>query len=249
MHPQAPGAEPGFKHGPERAEERAAKAHTVDLSSMFPGQLFLHGDPSKKEIALSFDDGPDNRFTPMVLDTLKRLDVKATFFLIGQRVELRPAVVRRIAAEGHAYGNHTYSHANLTKLQPTEIRREVESCDKAIANVTGKRTRLFRPPYGALTPTVVRELIELGYKIIYWNVDSLDWMGLSTEQVTANILAHTGPGDIVLQHAAGGRGEDLSGSVHAIPFVVNTLRKQGYKLLTVPELLDIKDWARPVQQQ
>lgn len=245
-----PTATPEHAGGQERAEERPTKAHVVDLSALFPNDLYLKGSSTQgKRVALTFDDAPDTRFTPQVLDMLKSLEVKATFFVVGQRVDAHPWFMKRIFREGHAYGNHTYNHANLTKLTPAQVRREVQACERAIARVTGHRTRLFRPPYGALTPATVRELVSMGYKIIYWNVDSLDWMGLSGPQVTANILSHTGPGDIILQHGAGGKGENLSGSVASIPYVVETLRKQEYEFVTIPQLLGIKDWEQPAEER
>lgn len=237
-----PSAVPPHADGPERLEVRHPRTRHLDLSAMFPGQLYLHGPQNQRRVAFTFDDGVDERYTPAVLEALSALGVRGTFFIVGQRARAAPAVVRRIVREGHAIGNHTYHHANLTHLTPAEIRTEVEACEGALAEIAGHSPRLFRPPYGALSPDIVRELIGLNYRVIFWNVDSLDWMGLTAPQIVANILAHTGPGDIILQHSAGGRNEDLSGTVRALPYVVRTLQQEGYRFETVPALLDIPEY-------
>ncbi|GCL73551.1 polysaccharide deacetylase family protein [Paenibacillus naphthalenovorans] len=226
--------------GPERPEEHAPHIEHLDWSSKYPTEVILHG-PLRKEAALTFDDGPDGLWTPMVLDALARFHVKATFFVVGRRCEANPDVLRRIAREGHVIGNHSWNHPNLAKLTAAEdIRSQIQRTDEVIRRLTGITPVLFRPPYGALSDTVVEEAVKAKKKVILWNVDSLDWMQLSGRQVAANILAHTRPGSIVLQHSAGGVGESLQGSVDALPVVIQTLRGRSYKLLTVPQLLNLK---------
>ncbi|KIL40020.1 xylanase [Gordoniibacillus kamchatkensis] len=224
--------------GPERPEERPPHVEHVDWSARYPNEIVLRG-PEAKEVALTFDDGPDDVWTPKVLDQLARVKVKATFFIFGRRAERFPNVLRRIVREGHIVGNHTWSHPNLTKLTADEVRSELERTDAVIRRETGKVTALFRPPYGALNDVVVQEVIRLKKKIIFWNVDSLDWMQLNARQVAANILSNTRPGSIILQHSAGGVGENLQGTVDAIPVVVNELHKRGYAFRTVPQLVNI----------
>jgi peptidoglycan-N-acetylglucosamine deacetylase len=234
---------PNLQGGAETSRETSHSQH-VDLSAMFPGELFLHGPQNVKRVALTFDDAPDDTFTPRILDTLRQVNVKATFFVIGERCAAHPDITRRIVREGHVIGNHTWNHPNLTKISKSERSYQIDHTEQVIYNLTRVRTALFRPPYGALTPEIVRELQAKKYKVIYWNVDSLDWMGLSGPQITANILAHTRRGSIILQHAAGGRGEDLSGTINAIPYFVQTLRSEGYKLVTIPELLGIPGYKK-----
>lgn len=180
-------------------------------------------------------------YGPMVLNALARFHVKATFFVVGRRCEANPDMLRRIAREGHVIGNHSWNHPNLAKLTAAEdVRSQIQRTDEVIRRLTGITPVLFRPPYGALSDTVVEEAVKAKKKVILWNVDSLDWMQLSGRQVAANILAHTRPGSIVLQHSAGGVGESLQGSVDALPVVIQTLRGRSYKLLTVPQLLNLK---------
>lgn len=238
--PQPPEEHEG---GKERPEERPPHVEHVDWSARYPQHIVLRG-PRRKEVALTFDDGPDEEFTPKVLDQLAKVNVKATFFIFGRRGERFPEVLRRIVREGHIVGNHTYTHPNLTKLKPEQVRFQLERTDEVIRRVTGKTPALFRPPYGAINDTVIREVIRLKKKIIFWNVDSLDWMQLNAKQVTANILAHVRPGSIILQHAAGGVGENLQGTVDAIPVVVNELRSRGYRFRTIPQLINIPAYVR-----
>ncbi|MBP1157012.1 MULTISPECIES: polysaccharide deacetylase family protein [unclassified Paenibacillus] len=222
--------------GPERPEEHASHIEHLDWSSKYPTEVILHG-PLLKEAALTFDDGPDDQWTPKVLDVLARFHVKATFFVVGSRCDRNPDMLRRIAREGHVIGNHSWNHPNMAKLSPEVIRSQIQRTDDVIRMVTGTTPFLLRPPYGALSDTIVEEAIKAKKKIILWNVDSLDWMQLNGKQVAANILAHTCPGSIILQHSAGGVGESLQGTVDALPGVIKALRTQSYKLLTVPELL------------
>jgi peptidoglycan/xylan/chitin deacetylase (PgdA/CDA1 family) len=230
-------AEP-HEGGKERPEERPPHVEHVDWSARYPKAIVLRG-PMRKEVALTFDDGPDDEWTTKVLDQLAKVNVKATFFIFGRRAEQFPNVLRRIVREGHIIGNHTYTHPNLTKLKAEEVRSQLERTDAVIRRLTGKTPALFRPPYGALNDTVVQEVIRLKKKIIFWNVDSLDWMQLNAKQVETNILSHVRPGSIILQHAAGGTGENLQGTVDAIPFVVRELHSRGYKFRTVPQLVNI----------
>lgn len=234
---------PPFKHGSERIEERHPHTKHIDWASLFPNEVILHG-PARKEVALTFDDGPDDVWTPRILDVLAQHDVKATFMCVGERIQQNPEVLRRIVRDGHVVGNHSWDHPNLTKIPLAEVRTEIERTGSEIHRIAGVRPRLFRPPYGALNAEVIREATSLDYKIIFWNVDSLDWAGLTSFQVEANILAHAGPGSIVLQHSAGGRGESLADTVNALPDVVKKLREEGYKFLTVSDLLNIPAYKK-----
>jgi peptidoglycan/xylan/chitin deacetylase (PgdA/CDA1 family) len=229
--------------GPERPEERPPHTEHIDWSARYPNEIVLRG-PERREVALTFDDGPDGEWTPKVLDQLAQFGVKATFFVVGRRCEQFPRVLRRIVSEGHVAGNHSWNHANLTKLKEEEVRSQLERTDAVIRRLTGKTPALFRPPYGALNETVIREAIRLKKKIIFWNVDSLDWMQLNARQVAANILAHVRPGSIILQHSAGGAGENLQGTVDALPIVIRALRRRGYSFRTVPQLAGIPEYLK-----
>ena len=226
--------------GSERDNRGFPQREIVDLVSMFPDVFYREGDKKVKEVALTFDDGPDSVYTPEILDILKKNKVKATFFLIGNRAELFPDVVKRMVKEGHIIGNHSMNHANIVKLSKSETSKEIKDAEDVLVTLTGYKPALFRSPYGSLNPEKVKEIEKLEVKIIAWNVDSLDWKSLTAEQVKTNILENVKEGSIILQHSSGSREEDLTGSVAALKDVIKVLKKDGYKFVTIPELLNIK---------
>lgn len=211
----------------------------ADLRKKYKSTFLLRGSASKREVALTFDDAPDDCFTPQILDILKQEGVRATFFVVGNRVEAHREIVQRMVKEGHILGNHSYNHPNFPTLSDADFRDQVIKTDELIRSITGYKPTFIRPPYGSIREAQILWLASEHKKIINWDVDSLDWKGLSAEQVKTNILAQVHPGSIVLQHAGGGIGEDLSGTVHALPEIIKKLRDDGVKLVTIPELLDL----------
>ncbi|MCP3775510.1 polysaccharide deacetylase family protein [Paenibacillus sp. MZ04-78.2] len=230
---------PDLLDGPEGAIRNPHPLSLADLHAKYKSTFLLSGPSSKREVALTFDDVPDDKFTPRVLDILKSEGVKATFFLIGNRVEAHPEIVQRMINEGHVVGNHSYNHANLPKLSDVDFRNQVVKTDNIIRSISGYTPKFIRPPYGNISETQIQWLASQHKTIVNWNVDSLDWKGLNAEQVKTNVLAHVHPGSIILQHAAGGAGEDLTGSVQALPEIIKKLRHDGVKLVTIPELLNL----------
>lgn len=230
---------PRLAGGPERAVRLPAPMTLADLRHKYPNIFILNGPSSKRQVALSFDDGPDRTFTPRILDVLREHGVKATFFVIGNRVAAHPDVVARMVREGHVVGSHSWDHPNLAKLGPDKVREQLVRAEDAIYRVAGYRPRLFRPPYGSIQESGILEARDLGYTIVNWNVDSLDWKGLSAEQVATNVLAHVYPGSIILLHSAGGEGSDLEGTVRALPEIIRRLKADGVTFVTIPELLDL----------
>lgn len=207
-----------------------------DLERLYPDIILRAKRDAGKIICLTFDDGPDDLFTPDILDVLKEKNVKATFFLIGNRVEEYPEVTRRIVDEGHEIGNHTYSHPNTGKPMGQRLKEEIDNMEKTLAPFGVATSYLFRPPYGALSVPAVLEIANFGYRVAMWSIDSLDWRGLSKDEVINNIMTQVGPGKVVLQHSAGGPGEDLTGSVEALPVIIDRLAQDGYKFVTFSEM-------------
>ncbi|TXK77508.1 polysaccharide deacetylase family protein [Paenibacillus sp. N3.4] len=205
----------------------------------YPDTFKLRGSSQEKKVALTFDDGPDARFTPKVLDALKANQVKATFFLLGSQANAHPDMVRRIVKEGHVIGNHSYSHANLPKLSVDKFQNQIESTEGVLQNLIGYAPKLIRPPYGAINEEQVRWVADHHYLIVNWNVDSLDWKSLSSDQILNNIMLQTKPGSIILQHSGGADSQDLSGTVQAIGPLISKLKAAGYTFVTVPELLHV----------
>ncbi|MGG1554556.1 polysaccharide deacetylase family protein [Paenibacillus ferrarius] len=210
------------------------------LVAKYPDTFKLRGSGLEKKIALTFDDGPDTRFTPKVLDVLKSHQVKATFFVLGSLANTHPDVIKRIAQEGHVIGNHSFSHANLPKLSVNQFQNQIVHTENVLQGLIGYAPKLVRPPYGAINEEQVRWIADHHYLIVNWNVDSLDWKSLSAAQVLQNVLHQTRPGSIILQHSGGAESQDLSGTVQALSPLITKLKAAGYTFVTVPELLHVE---------
>ncbi|MDI6638210.1 MAG: polysaccharide deacetylase family protein [Bacillota bacterium] len=209
-----------------------------DLVKLFPNIVVRQWTPAVPSVAITFDDGPDNTYTPKILDILARYGVRATFFLIGQAAEKHPEVVARIVNEGHAIGNHTYFHTNLSRMAAWQVLLDLRKAQAVFTRLVGQAPAVVRPPYGALDPPAVEAIGQEGFKVVLWTIDSLDWWGLSKEQVIKNVVPALKSGVIVLHHSSGGPGEDLTGTLEALPEIIRTLKDQGYRFVTVPEVLD-----------
>jgi len=244
-------ATPDLEGGDESRVRMPKPMSLADLHRKYPTYYKLNGPRTKRQAALTFDDAPDAEFTPQVLDALKQAGVKATFFVVGNRIEAHPDIMARIVREGHEIGNHSYSHPNLPKLSDARFRSQIIRTDRIIERHTGAAPALVRPPYGNIDEDQIRWLASKDKRVIGWNVDSLDWKGLNADQVCINVLGHIVPGSIILQHSGGGKGEDLSGTVAAIPRIVRALRRDGVEFVTVSTLLELKKDtdARPAAER
>ncbi len=212
-------------------------ATATDYERAYPHVFTRHG-PAVKKIALTFDDGPDLVYTPKILDILKKEGVHASFFVLGMNAARYPAIIRRIVNDGHTLGNHSFDHINLALSHKEKIDWEVLATEQVLTRIVGKQPRWFRAPYGNVSPLVLTELHRMGYRAVNWSVDSNDWRSLPAHKVKDNILQNVAPGAIILQHsAAGGPNENLSGTVRALTDIIRTLKKNGYQLVTVPQLL------------
>ena len=188
-----------------------------------------------KYIAITFDDGPHPQNTPRLLDMLRMRNFKATFYMVGSSVDLYPQVVRRVVAEGHEVGNHSYSHRLLSKLSDSEVREELSRTRDAIGRAAGVQPRTLRPPYGGMLQRQ-REWVnaDFGYPIILWSVDPLDWKRPGPAAVCSRSLAGTTSGSIILAH-------DLHAqTVDAMPATLDGLLRRGFKFVTVSQLLAMK---------
>jgi peptidoglycan/xylan/chitin deacetylase (PgdA/CDA1 family) len=139
------------------------------------------------EVALTFDDGPNPKWTPRLLDALAQHDVKATFFMLGSRAEAEQELVRRVAAEGHLIGNHSWSHPNLARTGARRVREELARTSETLEQITGEKVKYFRPPFGARRPVVFQIARELGLRVVTWNAITSDWSEPSAERIAGKL--------------------------------------------------------------
>jgi peptidoglycan/xylan/chitin deacetylase (PgdA/CDA1 family) len=201
-----------------------------------PGRALVRHEPllrvsgRGRTMVLTFDDGPDPRYTPDILDTLRDYDVRAMFFVCGEMAEANPDLLTRMADEGHVVGNHTWSHPLLTRLGRSRIRSEMERTCDIIEEAYGDRPEWFRAPYGAWNRAAFQLGAELGMEPLAWTVDTLDWTSPGARTITRRVENGAAPGVVVLSHDAGG---DRSQSVRALRDYLPRLLDDGYHI-TVP---------------
>jgi peptidoglycan/xylan/chitin deacetylase (PgdA/CDA1 family) len=203
------------------------------------------GRPSQRAVALTFDDGPSPTFTKEILDLLRRYQAKATFFVLGEKVEKYPGLIKTMVRDGHEVGNHTFDHDRLTKLpQPAWARecKELErtQMDLKILGCPCER-QLMRPPYSDFDDRLISYARHTGRKIVLWGVDSGDWRGLDAQTIAQNVLARVKNGSIVVLHDSDEEDQkDRRPTVEALEIILPVLKAQGYRLVTVPELVGQK---------
>jgi len=183
-------------------------------------------------VALTFDDGPSPDVTPRVLDILREKNASATFFVVGRQVERHPELARRVSAEGHVIGNHTYSHPPLfCFLSPRRLREEVERAQDVIFGATSVRPRHFRSPVGLRHPILKAALDRVNLDFVLWRLRTYDTRALTPDGLRRRILERVRPGAIVLLHDRGGPG--AAAMLTALPDVIDALRARGYEFVTV----------------
>ena len=188
-------------------------------------------DPNLPTIALTFDDGPHRVNTNRLLDILSENNAKATFFVLGSRAIYEPDILMRMVNEGHQIGNHTYSHKSLSTLTINEIDQEVSKTNDFVKSVTGKDVELIRPPYGAVNQTVISNTDE---PLILWSIDTLDWKSKNKDKIREEVLTKVKDGDIILMH------DIYKSTIDACETIIPELIEQGYQLVTVDELFELK---------
>lgn len=187
----------------------------------------------RKYVALTFDDGPGPN-TPAVLAELKKAGVPATFFVIGRNVKENPEVLRQVVAEGHEVGVHTWNHPDMTTLKADQQKTEIETTAGEILSAAGVAGRLFRAPYGAVDPGVLKRAEDAKLLSVLWDVDTLDWTNPSAEQIVQSAVSGAQPGSIILLHDGGG---DRASTVAAVPRIIKELRAKGFEFATVGDLV------------
>jgi peptidoglycan/xylan/chitin deacetylase (PgdA/CDA1 family) len=184
------------------------------------------------------DDGPDPKYTPIVLDLAREHHIALTFFVTGEHVKLHPELTQRILAEGHAIGNHTWSHNVLLGRSQAEDVAEIEACGAEIEKVCGHHTRLFRPPKGQVDENVARAAQSLGCEVVLWFVALEHHEARTPEAMAQRVLQRVRPGAIILAHdGCPHKAISRDKTMAALPILVEALQKQGYRFVTVPQLL------------
>ncbi|MEU2060623.1 polysaccharide deacetylase family protein [Streptomyces sp. NPDC013455] len=221
LRPSAFRLQPLTGYGPPPAAPRRLKVRTEPI---------LHVSGRGRNMVLTFDDGPHPEYTPHILDTLAKYDVRAMFFVCGECVVENRELLARMAEEGHVVGNHTWTHPLLTTLSRGAVRSEMESTSDAIEDAYGRPPEWFRAPYGAWNRAAFQLGAEMGMEPMGWTVDTTDWEEPGTSTIVDRVESGAAPGVVVLSHDAGG---DRSQTVRAIREWLPHLIDSGYHL-TVP---------------
>ncbi|MEU3243684.1 MULTISPECIES: polysaccharide deacetylase family protein [unclassified Streptomyces] len=190
----------------------------------------LHVPGHGRTMVLSFDDGPDPRYTPAVLKTLRKYDVRAMFFVCGGMAAVNKGLLAEMADDGHVVGNHTWTHPLLTRLRRSQIHSEIARTSDVVEDACGERPLWFRAPYGAWNRAAFQIGADLGMEPLAWTVDSRDWTTPGTRSIVRRVEHGAAPGVVVLSHDAGG---DRSQTVRALRRYLPRLLDEGYHL-TVP---------------
>jgi len=228
-------------------QEAQAKGLGYTLAARFQGATIKEAklSPAQKVIALTFDDGPWPQSTTQVLEILKQNNIKATFFVVGKNVKNFPDLLKRVHEDGHAIGNHTWHHwYHVMNKQAAAY--EIDHTTDLIYKTTGVKTNLFRPPGGMMHNGVAAYARSKKYAVVMWSSDSIDYSQPAVPKLIDNVFRLAKPGGIVLMHDGGG---NRSRTVQALPEMIARFRKQGYRFVTVPELLEMQDKELSVMAQ
>ena len=205
------------------------------------GQVVWDVETKEKVVALTFDDGPHPRNTAKILDLLAKYNAKATFFVVGANVQKYPDLIRRTNKDGHELANHTFSHPYKTSI--TELQDEIQQTNELIYSISGFLPVLFRPVGGNYNEQMINAVADDGYKVVMWSwhQDTQDWKEPGVNKIVDKVLKGTQPGDVILFHDGVDNQEQ---TVNALEKILPELQKQGYRFVTVSEL--IKDDQKEV---
>lgn len=229
-----------------------AAASAAGYQSMAPtgqwfGRTFTGLAAGCRQLALSYDDGPNDAHTLRLLEVLEKHGAHATFFLIGRYVKQRPEIVREIAQAGHVIGNHTFTHPLLTFKNEAEIRDELLRCRGALGDAIGAHSNLFRPPFGGRRPAVLRVARELGLEPVMWNVTGYDWSAPPAEVIERKVEKQMRGGDVILLHDGGHKqmGADRSQTLLATDHLLARYRAEQYEFVTVAQMMGLAVGHKP----
>lgn len=214
----------------------AINAFYVQVSEIISsGPMAIAGTRTdQKVVALTFDHSWGNKFTPSILDTLKQNNIQCTFFIMGPWAKKYPEVAQRMVADGHQIASHGYRHDNYGDKPAEWVKEDIKKAHELIKEVTGVEPSLIRPPNGHYSQRSLAATDAIGYKTIIWNVDSLDWKNPGKEVIIDRVVKRLKPGAIILMHAS----DTPLQTADALPVLLDKIKAQGYRIVTVGELLD-----------
>ena len=205
--------------------------HQTELARGIVLRKLMRGSASRKQIAITFDDGPHAKYTPKLLAILKQYDARATFFVVGRLAERHPDLIRAEIAAGHDVGNHTYDHVNLTKLPLGQTATEIQACGDVLKAITHKRPSLFRPPGGDYNTRVGRIANDLDYTMVLWTDDPGDYADPGEKVIFNRVMRKVRNGGIILIH------DGIQQTVDILPKILQTLKNRGYQFVTVDQMM------------
>ncbi len=222
----------------------AAAAVAAGWNSMAPrsqlyGRTFIGVNHKSRLLALTYDDGPSESWTPRLLEVLAGHDVQATFFMLGRNAARWPQIARAVAAAGHAIGNHTHTHPNFIFCSGNQVQAQLDECDRVLTDVVGEHSNLFRPPFGGRRPDVLMAARAHGFVPVMWSVAGHDWNPGPPEKIERRIARQVRGGEVILLHDGGHLSEtaDRSATVTATDRLISRYKGEGYRFVTIPEMM------------
>ena len=222
----------------------AGTASLAGLHAMWPSsQLYgrtVTRSPNSRQLALTYDDGPNDPHTLDLLEVLAKHAVHATFFMLGHRVAERPQIAQAVARAGHAIGNHTHTHPNLVFASAAQVRLQLEACERALTDVVGTHSKLFRPPFGGRRPQVLRIARAMGYVPVMWSAMAYDWRPYPPEKLEQIVERQIHGGEVILMHDGDHLrlGADRAATIAATDRLIRRYKNDGFQFVTVQEAIE-----------
>lgn len=199
----------------------------VSIRANYGARIYADVDKSKPMVALTFDDGPNEKSTNVILDALEKYQARATFFVVGYKVEDNSDTIKRAYRLGCEIGSHTYNHIELTTLSRKQIKAQIRNTEKVIRAVTGQKRVLLRPPYGSVDENVLKEITS---PIVLWSIDTEDWKTRDSKKTVDSVINNVKDGDVILLH------DSYDESAEAAEEIIRKLSEKGYQMVTASEL-------------